>query len=79
MIDALAAAGKFPPNMVHPLSVKLTGAIKNIQNGDVDGASGKLQSAINQVGALVKSRRLAASDAAPVQDLLTRVVSSLTP
>ena len=77
MIDALAAAKKLAPTAAKSLGQKLTGAIKNIDRGDVAGAVDKLQSAINQIDALVRTGGLAATDAASVRDLLNRVIQSL--
>ena len=78
LIDALVAAQKLEVKAAKPLDVKLSGAIKDIRNGDIATAADKIQSTINQLDALVASGRLAAADAAEVRTLLARVIQSLT-
>lgn len=77
IIEGFVAAGTLDAKMAKALNVKLAGAIKNITTGDVAEAVAKIQSTIDQIDALVASRRLATSDAAPVKALLTRVIQSL--
>ena len=57
--------------------MKLTGAIKDIDHGDIDEASQKMLSARDQLDALVQSGRLSPVDAAPLGALLTRIIESL--
>lgn len=77
-IDALAGGGAISGNAAHALNVTLTGATKNIAAGHMDGALGKLQSAINQLDAVVRSGRLSSQEAAPIRTLLTRTIQSLS-
>ncbi len=58
LIDGLVAAQKLDVKMAKALNVKLAGAVKDINNGDIDEAVAKLRSTIDQLDALVASRRL---------------------
>ncbi len=78
MIDALVAAQKLEAKNAKTLKVKLSGAVKDINNGDTATAVDKVESTIDQLDALVASGRLAVADAAPVRALLARVIQSLT-
>jgi DNA/RNA endonuclease G (NUC1) len=77
MIEALVAERKLDDKTARSLTPKLAGAIKNIDSGDVAGAVDKIQSTINQIDALVETKRLAAADAERVRDLLNRIIQSL--
>jgi triphosphoribosyl-dephospho-CoA synthetase len=63
---------------INSLEVKLAGAIANIENGDVNGALGKLLATVNELDALVLSGRLASADAAPTVTLIQRTIQSLS-
>ena len=78
IIEELTATQRLDPKMAKALNVKLAGAVKNINNGEVADALDKIQSAINQIDALIASRRLTISDGAPVKALLTRAIQSLS-
>ena len=75
---ALSSMAAFDRNLAQPLDVKLTGAIQSVEAGDINGAVGKLQAAINQLEAFVNARRLSPSQAAAVSTLLARTIQSLT-
>jgi DNA/RNA endonuclease G (NUC1) len=77
MVDALVAGGKLDAKTAKGLSVKLTGAIKDIEKGDVNFAIEKLQSVIDQMDALVRTGKVSSSDTAPIRMLLDRVIQSL--
>ena len=75
---ALTSIAGFESSLAQPLAAKLTGAIDNIEQGQLDGAVGKLQAAIHQLDAFVGSGRLSPAQAAAVSTLLTRTIQTLT-
>ena len=77
IVDGLATAQKISAGSANALNVKLSNAVRSISDGNVDDAVEKLEGTIDQVSSLVASRRLTAADAAPLQDLLNRVIQSL--
>ena len=77
-VDALAAAGALNAGQANSLKVKLTGAQKNIAEGHVGGALGKLQAAINELDAMMRSGRLPAEIATSIRTLLERTIQSLS-
>jgi DNA/RNA endonuclease G (NUC1) len=77
IVDALVAGQKISASAGRGLKAKLSGAVKNIDAGDDAGAVEKIESAIDQLNALVTSGRLADADAASLLSLLAQVMQSL--
>jgi len=77
MVDALVAGGKLDAKAAKTLSVKLTGAIKDLDKADVGFAIEKLQSVLDQLDAFVRTGKLSPTDAAPIRTLVGRVIQSL--
>lgn len=77
IVDGLVAAEKINVGTAKALNAKLSGAVKNVTNGDVAEALEKLEGTIEQVNSLVASGRLGAADAASLQELLDRLIRSL--
>ena len=75
---ALTSIAAFERNLAQPLAAKLTGAIDNIEDGQLNGAVGKLEAAIHQLDAFVRSGRLSATQASAVSTLLARTIASVT-
>ena len=76
-VNALAAAGTLNDGQATSLKAKLTGAQRNIADGNSNGALGKLQAAINELDALTRSGRLSVEQAAPIRALIERTIQSL--
>ena len=77
-VDALAAAGTLKSGQATSLRGKLAGAEKNIAQEDLSGAIEKLQSAIDQLDALVRAGLVSAESGMPIRTLLVRTIQSLS-
>lgn len=60
------------------LRATLSAADRDLQSGNFHAAAGVLNAFVAQLDALVQSRRLDAGEAAPVRDLATRLIASIT-
>jgi YVTN family beta-propeller protein len=67
-VEALAAAGKLSQAEGHALSVKLEAALRLLERGKPKAAGNVIGAVLNQVEALVRSRRLTDADAQPLRD-----------
>ena len=67
-VNALSAAGKLSQAESHVLSVKLEAALRLLQRGKTKAAGNAIGAFLNQVGALVRSRRLSEAEAGPLRD-----------
>jgi DNA/RNA endonuclease G (NUC1) len=77
-VDALVAAGTLSTAQASSLKAKLTGAAKNIAEGDVNGALDKLQSTISALDALMRAGRLPVASGTPIRALIERTIQSLS-
>jgi YVTN family beta-propeller protein len=67
-VEALVAAAKLSQAEGHALSVKLEAALRLLERGKTKAAGNVLGAFLNQVEALVRSRRLSDADAGPLRD-----------
>ena len=67
-VEALVAAGKLSRAEGHALSVKLEAALHLLERGKTKAAGNVIGAFLNQVGALVRSRRLSDADAGPLSE-----------
>jgi YVTN family beta-propeller protein len=67
-VEALVAAAKLSQAEGHALSVKLEAALRLLERGKTRAAGNVIGAFLNQVGALVRSRRLSDADAGPLRD-----------
>jgi YVTN family beta-propeller protein len=67
-VEALVAAAKLSQAAGHALSVKLEAALRLLERGKTKAAGNVLGAFLNQVEALVRSRRLSDADAGPLRD-----------
>jgi hypothetical protein len=67
-VEALVAAGKLSRAQGHALSVKLAAALRQLERGKTKAAGNIIGAFLNQVEALVRSRRLSDADAGPLRD-----------
>jgi len=67
-VEALVAAAKLSRAEGHALSVKLEAALRRIERGKTKAAGNVIGAFLNQVEALVRSRRLSDADAGPLRD-----------
>ena len=77
-VNALVAAGTLNSGQAASLKGKLAGAEKNIAQGNIREAIEKLQSAIDQLDALMRSGLLPATSGVPIRTLLERTIQSLS-
>ena len=77
-VNALVDTGVLKGGQAASLKSKLAGAEKNIAQGDVGGAIEKLQSAIDQLDALMRTGILPADSGMPIRTLLERTIQSLS-
>jgi YVTN family beta-propeller protein len=76
-VEALVAAAKLSQAEGHALSVKLEAALRLLERGKTKAAGNVIGAFLNQVGALVRSRRLSDADAGPLRDQATCVRTQL--
>jgi YVTN family beta-propeller protein len=67
-VNALRAAGKLRQAEGHALSVKLEAALRLLERDKPKASDNLIGAFLNQVGALVRSRRLSEADAGPLRD-----------
>jgi Beta-galactosidase jelly roll domain len=67
-VEALVAAGNLSRDQGHALSVKLAAALHLLERGKTKAAGNVIGAFLNQVGALVRSRRLSDADAGLLRD-----------
>ena len=67
-VEALVAAAKLSRAEGHTLSVKLEAALRLLERGKTKAAGNVIGAFLNQVDALVRSRRLSDADAGPLRD-----------
>jgi YVTN family beta-propeller protein len=67
-VEALVAAGKLSQAEGHALSVKLEAVLRLLERGKTKAAGNVIGAFLNQVEALVRSRRLSDADAGPLRD-----------
>ena len=77
-VEALGASGALNGGVTNSLKVKLAGADRNIADGQVAGALGKLQAAINELDALMRTGRLSAEAGMPIRALIERTIQTLS-
>jgi endonuclease G len=77
-IDGLAATGTISASAAHSMRAKLAGAMKKVAAAHRAGAVQKLESAVHALDALVRSGRLAQTEAAATRMLLTRTIAALS-
>lgn len=77
-INAWETAGMISPGHGVSLRAKLSAAERDLQSGNLKAAAGVVNAFVAQLDALVQSRQLDASAAAPVRDLATRLIASIT-
>jgi DNA/RNA endonuclease G (NUC1) len=70
-------AGRISAGNVNSLTAKLDAAKKQLEVGNTNAASGQLGAVLNELDAMVRSGRLAETDAAPVRSLVERVLQSI--
>jgi DNA/RNA endonuclease G (NUC1) len=78
MIQSLAGSGGINAGNVNSLTSKLYAAQVQLQQGNSTAAANQLSALINELDAMVRSGRLTAGDALPLQTLVGRVIRSLT-
>jgi len=78
MIQQLASAGKLDAGNANSLGSKLAAAQLQLAKGNSTAAANQLSALLNEIDAMVRSGRLSAADAGQLQELLSRVVRSLT-
>ena len=76
-VEALVAAGKLSRAEGHALSVKLEAALRLLERGKTKAAGNVIGAFLNQVEALVRSRRLSDVDAGPLRDQASCVRTQL--
>jgi YVTN family beta-propeller protein len=76
-VEALAAAGKLSEAEGHALSVKLEAALRLFEQGRTKAAGNVIGAFLNQVEALVRSRRLSDADARLLRDQVSCVRTQL--
>ena len=70
-------ASQLSAGNVNSLTVKLDAAKKQLEMGNTNAASGQLGAVLNELDAMVRSGRLAETDAAPLRSLVERVLQSI--
>jgi len=70
-------AGRLTAGNANSLTAKLDAAKKQLEMGNTNAASGQLGAVLNELDAMVRSGRLAETDAAPVRSLVERVLQSI--
>ena len=70
-------AGRLTAGNANSLTAKLDAAKKQLEMGNTNAASGQLGAVLNELDAMVRSGRLAETDAAPVRSLVQRVLQSI--
>ena len=78
-VDQLIAAGKIGKLAGVALKVELELAARLLERGRPSAALGLLQGVVRQIDALVRARRLSATDAAALNAALSLVIQSLSP
>jgi hypothetical protein len=76
-VEALVAAAKLSQAEGHALSVKLEAAVRLLERGKTKAAGNVIGAFLNQLEALVRSRRLSDADARPLRDQATCVRAQL--
>ena len=76
-VNQLAALGTFNAGNARSLSVKLNNAIASMNAGHAIPAAKQLQAFINEVNALVRSRRLSAATGAGLVDAARQIIAAL--
>jgi DNA/RNA endonuclease G (NUC1) len=78
MIQQLASVGKLDAGNANSLGSKLDVAQRQLLKGNSTTGANQLSALLNEIGAMVRSGRLSAADAEPLQTLLSRVISALS-
>jgi DNA/RNA endonuclease G (NUC1) len=78
VVNGLVDAGKLNAGNGNSLTQKLDAALKQIDAGKNTPAVNQLNAMLNEVDALVKTGRLAATDADAMRAIVQRVIASLT-
>ncbi len=78
LVQGLIDGGKVNNGNGKSLLSKLDGAIAALQNGQTNAGVNKLGAFLNELNAMVRSGRLSAADAAPLQDLVNRIIAAAT-
>jgi DNA/RNA endonuclease G (NUC1) len=77
IVFRLAKDGQLSAGNAISLTAKLDAAKKQLDSGNTNAASGQLGAVLNELNAMVRSDRLAETDAAPVRSLVQRVLQSI--
>jgi hypothetical protein len=77
LVSELSDAGKLTKGGANSLLAKLDAANKQLDRADANPVSGQLGAFLNELDALVRSRRLSAADAEPMRLLAQRVLQSI--
>lgn len=77
--QALALVNGLPLNNgnANSLRAKLDNALKSIEKGNITPAINQLEALLNELSAMVNTGKLTAAQAAPLQQLVTRLIASL--
>ena|SRR5215467_8065987 len=76
-VDGTASANQFTDGERNSLVVKVIGALRSVNRGDSDSASGQLGAFINQVNALESSGRLSPGDAQALTNAANAIIGEL--
>jgi len=77
LVDAMVADGTLSRGNGTALRAKLNAATQSVGRGNAEAARGQIGATLNQIDALIRSGRLSPADAAALQDVLERGLSSL--
>jgi hypothetical protein len=78
MVNDLASAAGLNSGNTNSLLTKIDAAQKQLGMGNAGPAANQLQSALNELDAMIRSGRMTAADAAPLQALVNRLISSIS-
>jgi polyhydroxyalkanoate synthesis regulator phasin len=78
LVDGLVADGTLNNGNGNALKAKLSAALSSLGNGNVNAAVNQLEALLNQLDAFVSSGKLTAAEAAPLRELVERIIDSLT-
>jgi DNA/RNA endonuclease G (NUC1) len=78
LIQQLAGGTKLNSGNTNSLTVKLNAAQAQLANGNTTPAINQLSALINELDAMVSSGRMTATDVAPVETMVNRVIRSLS-
>jgi DNA/RNA endonuclease G (NUC1) len=77
LVLRLAKDGEISTGNANSLTAKLDAARQQLDRGNVPPVNGQLGAVLNELDAMVRSGRLSDADAAPIRDLVQRVLLSI--